>query len=140
MAPVFESGSRSALPGDVDVLPLQRHDLAEPAAGQDQQPYGGDRGGQFDAFLLHLAQHLADTPQLGGAQEPLALLLRIFLDVLARVRSVRTQAPHLGEVEHLGDDLQAPVGVVGDVPEIVMDLGDVGPRHLGHAMAPERRE
>ena len=77
--------------------------------------------------------------QLGGAQEPLALLLRIFLDVLARVRSVRPQTPHLGEVEHLGDDLQAPIGVVGDVPEIVMDLGDVGARHLGHAMTPERR-
>ena len=32
-----------------------------------------------------------------------------------------------------------PVGVVGDVPEVVMDLGDVSPGYLGHAMAPERR-
>ena len=77
--------------------------------------------------------------QLGRAQESLALLLRVFLDVLARVRSVRTQAPHLGEVEHLGDDLQAAVGVVGDVPEIVMDLGDVGAGHLGDAVIAERR-
>ena len=88
---------------------------------------------------LHLAQHLADPSQLGRAQEPLALFLRIFLDVLARVRSIRPQAPHLGEVEHLGDHLQAAIGVVGDVPEIVMELGDVGARDLGHAVIAEPR-
>ena len=103
------------------------------------EPHGSDREGQFDAFTFHFAQHLADTPQLGGAQEPFALLLGIFLDVLARVRSIRTQPPHLGEVEHLGDDLQGAVGVVGDVPEVVMDFGHVGPRHFRHAMAPECR-
>ena len=48
--------------------------------------------------------------------------------------------PHISaRVEHLGDDLEAPVGVVGDVPKIVMDLGHVSPRHFGHAVAPERR-
>ena len=116
------------------MFPSQRNDFAETAAGQHQQPYGSDREGRFDAFGFDFAQHLADTSQLSRAQEPLALLLRILLDVLARIAAVWTQAPHLGKVEHLGDHLQAAIGVVGDVAEIVMELGDVGTRHLGYTV------
>ena len=53
--------------------------------------------------------------------------------------AVRTQAPHLGEIEHLGDHLQAAIGVVGDVPEIVMELGDVGACDLVDAVIAEPR-
>lgn len=110
----------------VHVLPLESHDLVQAAAREDQQAHRQDRGGQLDALALHLPQNLAHTAQFGGAEEALALLLGVLLDVLARVRAVRAQAPHLGEAEHLGDDLQAPVGLVGDVTKVVVELGDVG--------------
>jgi len=49
------------------VIPFQIHDLAKPAAGKHQQANSGDGGGELNPFLLHFAQHLADTPKLGGA-------------------------------------------------------------------------
>ena len=87
--------------------------------------------GSSSPSALHLAQHLADAAQLGGAQEPLALLLPVLLDVLARVGAVRPQAPQLGEIEHLREDLQAAVGLIGDVPVLVVEAGDLLAAHLG---------
>ena len=56
----------------------------------------------------------------------LALLFRILLDVPPRVGAVRSQAPEFGEVEHLGDDLEIAIGLVGTVPPIVMVFRDIG--------------
>lgn len=42
-------GEAERLGGKVHVLPLERHDLAQTAAGQDQQPHGCDGGGKLDA-------------------------------------------------------------------------------------------
>lgn len=83
--------------------------------------------GQFHPFSFHLAQHLADPPQLRRAKEPFALLLRVFPDVLARVGPVRTQAPHFRQAEHLRDHLEAAVGLIGDVPQVVVELRDIVP-------------
>ena len=77
-----------SLGGGVEMLPFERHDLAEAASGQDEHADGDDGGGKLDALALHLAEHLADLPQFTGAEEPLPLLLGVFLDVLARVRPV----------------------------------------------------
>ena len=93
----------AALCREIHVLSFQRHDLTEPAAGQDQQASGGDSRGHFDTFPLHLAQHLADALQFGRAQELLALFLGILLDVLARTLPSGRRPHILGEVEYLGD-------------------------------------
>jgi hypothetical protein len=61
---------------EIDVLPPERHDF-QPAAGEDQQHHRGDRRRHLQAFRFHLSQNLADAPQLGGAQEPLTLLLAV---------------------------------------------------------------
>ena len=76
LAPVLESGSRSALPGmstcshlSVMISPSRQPvRISRRVAAMD--------GGEFDSFGLHLAQHLANTLQFCGAQEPLALFLR----------------------------------------------------------------
>ena len=57
-----------------------------------------------------------------------------------RVRSVRPQAPQLRKVEHLGDDLEVPVGLVGYATEFVMEAGDVGLAHVGNLQPADRRQ
>ena len=116
---------------EIHELPPQGHDLREPAAGEDQQPQGVDRRPALDAFLLALAQDLAETAQLGGAQIALALLLLVLLDMAAGIGAVRAQPPDLGQVEGLGQKLQAAVGLDRGETEIVVEAGDVGPRDLG---------
>ena len=64
------------------MLPLERHDFIEAAASQDQQAGGDDGGDKLDAFALHLSEYFTDSLELGRAQESLALLLRVLLDVL----------------------------------------------------------
>jgi hypothetical protein len=117
---------------EIDVGPLQGHDLVQAAASQDQKACGKDCRGQFYAFRLHLAQHLANPTQFSRAQEPFAFLLGVFPDVLARVGPVRTQAPHLGQAEHLRDHLEAAVGLIGDVAQVMVELGDIRPRDPCH--------
>lgn len=114
--------------GQIDVGPLQRHDLVQPTAGQDQHAGGENGRGQFDPLRLHLAQYLADPAEFGRAEKALALLLGVFPDVLSRVGAVRTQAPHLGEAEHLRDHFEAAVRLIRNVAEVVMELGHVRPR------------
>jgi dTDP-4-dehydrorhamnose 3,5-epimerase-like enzyme len=59
-----------------------------------------------------------------SAEETLALLFCILLYVFAQIGTVRPQSPHFGEIEHLGDDLQAAVGIVRYVTHVVVQLGD----------------
>jgi hypothetical protein len=58
--------------------------------------------------------------------------------VFARVRSLGPQTPHFGEIEHLGDHLQATIGIVGDVTKIVMEFSYIGPGHLSDAVVAKR--
>lgn len=99
-----------------------------------------DRRGQLDALAFHLAQDLADTTQLGGAEEPLPLLLRVLPDVLARVGAVGTEAPNFREVKHFRDHPETPIGLVGDMSEVVVELGDICAGDLGDADLAEGRE
>ena len=122
----------------IHVFPLEHHDLAKPATGQDQQSGGGDRRCEFDPFVLHLAQDIPDPLEFSRAQKTFPLLLGILLYMLARVRPVRTQPPHLGEAEHLRDHFEAAIGLVGNMPQVVVELCDVGPSDLGDAMSSER--
>ncbi len=126
--------------GQVNVLPLQGHDLIQAAACEDQQSCRQDRGGQFNAFAFHLPQHLANATKLCRAEETFPFFFGVFPNVLARVRAVRTEPPHFSEAEHLGNNLQAAIGLVGDVPQVVMELGDVGPGDVGDRQPTEGRE
>lgn len=85
--------------------------------------------GVAEEFANH-RQALAGAAQLGGRQEPLALLLPILPDVLPRVGAVRPEPPQLGEIEHLREDLQAAVGLVGDVPVLVVEASHFLAAHL----------
>lgn len=124
--------------GQIDVCPFQRHDLVQSTASQDQQAGGENGRGQFDPLRLHLAQHLADPAQFRRAEEPLTLLLGVLPDVLSRVGAVRTQAPHLGEAEHLRDHFEASVRLIWDVAEVVMELRHVRPGDARDRQLPER--
>ena len=55
-----------------DVFPAQELDLRQPAAGQQQQAEGGDRGGHL---TLGLRENLSQALGLLGGKEPLALAL-----------------------------------------------------------------
>ena len=68
-------------------------------------------------------------------EEPLPLLLLVLLDMAARVAAVRAQAPGFCQVEHLPDHFEDPVRLVGRVPVLVVQIGDVlaldlGDRHV----------
>jgi hypothetical protein len=55
-----------------------------------------------------------------------------------RVGAVRTQAPHLGEAEHLRDHFEAAVRLIGDVAEVVVELRHVRPGGARDRQLPER--
>ena len=122
---------------EIDVGPLQGHDFVQTAPGQDQHPRCENSRSEFHTFSFHLAQHFADPAQLGRTEEAFALFLGVLPDVLARVGPVRTQAPHLGEAEHLRDHLEAAVGLIGDVAQVVVELRDIGPRDPRDRQLPE---
>ena len=110
---------------EVHVVPLEGHDLGEPAAGEDQQAEGVDGRLALDAFLLALAQDLAEPGQFLLRKVALAFLLRVLLGVAAGIRAVWTQAPQFRQIEHLGKQLHAPVCLDRGVPQVVVKLGDV---------------
>lgn len=80
---------------------LQGLDLAQAAAGQDQQPEGCDNERGFRPVGFGLGHNHAKPLQLMLAQESLALLLAVFRHMAAGVGPVRAQALELGQVEHL---------------------------------------
>ncbi len=100
----------------IDVVLFQRHDFAKSTPSLDQQPRRQNGGGQLDPLAFHLPQHFADPAQLGSTEKPLAFLLGVFRDVLAWIRSIRAQSPHLGQTEHFGHHLKAAVCLIGNVP------------------------
>ena len=124
--------------GQIDVGPLQRHDLVQPTSGQDQQAGVEDGREQFAPLRVHLAQHLANPAEFGCTEKALPLLLGEFPDVLAWIVAVRTQVPHLGKAEHLRDHFEAAVRLIGDVAAVVMEIRHVRPRDARDCELPER--
>ena len=51
----------------------------------------------------------------------------------ARIRPIGPKTPHFGKVEHLRQDAQRPIGLIGDVSIGLVQLGNVRSRHFGHA-------
>lgn len=117
------------------MLPTQRLDFGEPAAREHQQPDGRDRRAGLGAVLKDFVENRAQALELLGAQEALPLLFLEPLDVEARVRAVGSQAPHLGEVEHLREHAERAVGLVGRLAQAVVQLGDVASLDFRHLAA-----
>lgn len=56
------------------------------------------------------------------------------------VGAVRTQTPHLGEAEHLRHHSEAAVGLIGDVAQVVVELGNIRPRDPRDRQLPQCRQ
>lgn len=110
---------------EVHIGPFQRHDLAETAAGQHQQADGVDGRLGFRAIGLDVAKRLAEGGDFIGTEEALAFVLGVLLDVEAGVTAIRAQPPDFSQIEHLRQDAEGAVGLVGDVAQLVVQFGDV---------------
>ena len=53
-----------------------------------------------------------------------------------RIGPVGPQTPKLGKIEHLRDDLNVAVRLVGAIPPVVMIFGDIGAGHVDDAQMP----
>lgn len=115
----------------IDIGPFKFLDLAEAAAGQQEQ---------LDAvnglaFRIGLAQHLAEPGQFLGGEVALALLFLVAFDLPAGVHPVSADIPGVGDREHDGEDAEGPVGLVGRRFHRLMKLDDVGPCHVDDPVA-----
>ncbi len=67
----------------------------------------------FQSFRLQVLQVTEDPHQFIVHDEPSFLAGRVHRDVAARIRAVRAQSPHFGQVEHLAQYAKALVRPVG---------------------------
>ena len=123
--------------GAVHVVPAQREDLVQAAAGEHEEAerrdgVGGDRAVHARLCVrLRLRQHRFPSAGTPRGEEALALLLPVLADGAAGVGAVGHQAPGGGEGEHLGEDHEGAVGGAGRVAQAVVQGLDVGA--LDHA-------
>ena len=80
---------------EVDIAPLQCLDFAQAAAGEQQQPEGGDGETAFCACALGLLKGRAQALDLFGRQEALSLALGEGLHIVARIGALVPHAPDL---------------------------------------------
>ena len=130
--PVLASGS--SIQSFIDVVPAQVPYLRHSAAGQQKQAEGGYCRGHL---FLGLAQDLAQPLGLFRRQEPFPLVLLVALDMPAGIGAVGAPAPDFGEGEHLGQHPERPVGLIGLVPQAVMQCGDVLALYLWNPQLPD---
>jgi hypothetical protein len=90
--------------------------------------------------LLHSVEHLAEATEFSWAEEALTLQLRVFAEMSTRVAAVWPEAPHLGKVEHLRDNLEVAVGLVGYVPEVMMEASYVGSGDVEYFVSTKHRQ
>ncbi len=98
---------------EVDVLPAQVQDLAEPTAGQHQEPDGREGMDAFTSGVLCRSQGFAQAGKFVRTQVALTRLLFELLDMAAGIGTVRPQLPFLGQIQHLRHQRQDAVGQVG---------------------------
>ena len=116
--------------GAVHIVPAEREDLVQPAAGEHEEAERGDGVGRDRALSpglgLRLRQRLAQAPVLLAGEEALALSLFVFAHGTAGVGAVRHEAPGGGQREHLGEDRQCPVGGTRRLAQPIVERRDVG--------------
>jgi len=118
---------------EIDVVPLEGHDFRQSAPGENQKAQGIDGRLALNAFLFALPQDLSKPGKFILGQIALSFLLGVLLDVSAGIGAVGAKPPDLGQVECLGQELKAAVGLDRGVAEVVMELGDVRALDLADA-------
>ena len=141
----FRQEQQAAL--EVDMLPFQVQDFAQPAAGEQQQPDRRRRmrtddgtalalGDVFRGWLglvhvpgdpvcFRLADRRAEPHKLVRRQEPLASVFGVFFDPRAGFTPLRDQPALAGEAVHAADHRHDPVGLIGRPLPFQVQLGDV---------------
>ena len=109
LAPLLLSGNRASPRSKSIHSQRSPSDFAEARAGEHQEL---DRGDAVRRAVIG-CERVSEPRQFGRRQEALALRLGELLDMAARIRTVRPQAPPLGEVEHLGQHREHAVRLVG---------------------------
>ncbi len=123
----------------MDRSPLERLDLAQPTTGEQKEPESRYGVKALRSDLLIVGERDAKSAEFLGRQEALALVLWKPFDVLAGIGVLVAQAPHFGQVHHLGQDAQGAIGLVGDVGEAALELRDIGRRDSPNALGFEER-
>ena len=113
----------------VDEFPLQGLDFAQATPGQQQKLDAVDCGVGFHALCMHLFQRGTQSLGFFRSQKPFALLFRVFLDVTTGIGSIRTQPPHLSQIEHFGYDLKTPVRFIRRFTTRMVKCRYIGSRH-----------
>ena len=130
----------------VDVFPLQVQDLVPAAAGQHQQPERRNRRcldrrpSPLPGPGLDVVQDPPEPAELLLRQKPLPLVLLVLADGASRVRPCLPQAPHLGQGEHLVQDVEHLVRPVRGPAKAVVQRRDVLALDRSHRHVAERRQ
>ena len=105
------------------ICPLQGHDLASPATGQEQQ----FDGGREDMAVMPV-QSLAQAAGFLPGQKPFAAKAPVPPDVQARIASFRAVSEDFGFPHDHRQDRHRPVGGCGRRPERCEPLPDIPAR------------
>jgi len=119
------------------VFPTQPNDLASAGTREGQKTNGRDHARHLGSVPLRLGQGGAEPCQLVPQKKALHLALGVALDVPAWVRVIGPEAPALGEVEHLREQSEHPVGCTRRRAHPVMELRDVRTTDILNPQAPE---
>ena len=102
LGPALGNGQMQRASIEIHIHPLERHDLAEPAASEDDKADGVDRRLALDAFLFALAEDLTETGQLIFREVSLTPFFRVPLDIAAGICPVRWRCTEKGLKSQLG--------------------------------------
>ena len=80
---------------EINVIPLEGHDLGQSASSENQKTQGIDRRLALNALLFRLSQYLSKSSKFILGQIALSFLLWVLFDVAAGIGAVGTQSPDL---------------------------------------------
>src|SRR5680860_143557 len=124
----------------IHVLPAQREDFSQPAAGEQQEADRPYCGLVLLGIGLHSAQDLPQPVELRRGEVSFPLLLLKLVNVSGGVRAVRPQAPLLSEVEHLTEQRQNSIGKVWTFAQGVVQTLYIFPCNGRHLVRTELRK
>src|SRR5690606_22264862 len=97
---------------EIHMVPLQRQDLADPAAREDEEANRSGRRSRNPPYPLQCPQRPPHPSHLSFAPEPLARSFREALNVTHWIRGVPAKAPTFAQVEHLREESERSVRLV----------------------------
>jgi hypothetical protein len=84
-------------------------------------------------------KRLSEALELLKTQKAFTLTFSIFPDISAGIDTIGTKSPHFREVEHFREHAKRTIGLVGNVGIGMMQLGNVGARHLDPPLSQDRK-